>query len=159
MGLLVDDTSWCIVCIATMPLSRGVIHVLPRGADYCSNESCALLTVNSSANHDTSAVLLMLSFPARHLLTMLMRLGFSSAAATLSLSFNCLFTASSVECVPGVTLMSTCTRILWSADESLIPVWICELGPGCNRKSLYRCAPEGLSTQAELRNRSVQRVY
>ena len=37
---------------------------------------------------------------------MAIRLGFSSAAATRSLSFSCLLTASSVECVPGVTNMS-----------------------------------------------------
>ena len=44
---------------------------------------------------------------AKQLLTMSARLGFSMAAVTRSLSFSCLLTAASVECVPGVTLMST----------------------------------------------------
>ena len=50
------------------------------------------------------------SLLARHLLTMSTKFGFSKAAATRSLSFNCLLTASSVECVPGVTFMSTCEQ-------------------------------------------------
>lgn len=54
--------------------------------------------------------LLTASLLNKHLFTMLTRLGFSRAAATLSLSFNCLFTAASVECVPGVTRMSTCRQ-------------------------------------------------
>uniref|UniRef100_A0A0A9D5V8 Uncharacterized protein n=1 Tax=Arundo donax TaxID=35708 RepID=A0A0A9D5V8_ARUDO len=43
----------------------------------------------------------------RHSSTMSRRLGFSNAAATRSLSFSCLFTAASVACDPGATLMST----------------------------------------------------
>lgn len=55
------------------------------------------------------------SLATRHLLTMLIRFGFSRAAATLSLSFSCLLTASSVEWVPGVTAISTCKQKMTSA--------------------------------------------
>ena len=47
---------------------------------------------------------------AKHLLTKSSRWLFSSAAATRSLSFNCLLTAASEMCMPGVMRMSTLKR-------------------------------------------------
>lgn len=50
--------------------------------------------------------------PLKQRSTIWTRLGFSKAAATLSLSFNCLFTAASDACDPGESWMSTCTAYL-----------------------------------------------
>ncbi len=67
---------------------------MPRTA--CPGQEC------SSTGYKCLSVL------ARQRFTAASRFGFSNAAATRSLSFSCLFVASSVECVPGVTLISTC---------------------------------------------------
>ena len=48
--------------------------------------------------------------PAKHLATSAASPGFSSAAATRSLSASCRLTASSVECVPGAMETSTLNR-------------------------------------------------
>ena len=49
-----------------------------------------------------------MAVPFRQRSTMPERLGFSSAAATRSLSFSCLLTAASLAWPPGLTAMSTC---------------------------------------------------
>ena len=48
--------------------------------------------------------------PAKQRSTMASRLGFSSAAATRSLSASCLFTAASLAWLPGASRMSACVR-------------------------------------------------
>jgi hypothetical protein len=76
-----------------------------------------------------------LSQLARQRSTMLTRFGFSSAAATRSLSLSCLLTAASDECPPGVIEMSTCTckpRVLQG---------FCQ-GPGSRRNGKrFICVP------------------
>lgn len=55
--------------------------------------------------------------PARQRSTMPAKLGFSSAAATRSLSFSCLLTAASLAWPPGLTAMSTCMESNRSFDR------------------------------------------
>ena len=55
-------------------------------------------------------VLMTESVCAMHWLTTLSRWEFSSAAATRSLSFSCLFTANSDECDPGLMCTETLNR-------------------------------------------------
>jgi hypothetical protein len=69
------------------------------------------------------------------------RLGFSSAAATRSLSASCLFTAASVACAPGATLMSTCS------DTRTIDTKKCG---GASSQQLAACSLQSSSEQQGL---------
>ena len=66
----------------------------------------------------TAAAHIGVAVPFRQRSTMPERLGFSSAAATRSLSFSCLLTAASLAWPPGLTAMSTC-RGSWDSDQGL----------------------------------------
>ena len=103
---------WPVAIATNLDVSAMSRSITSTREEYCTQELHLLNRPASISSTSGRAQAMMpgchASADTRQRLTIASKLGFSSAAATRSLSASCLFTACSVACAPGATLMSTC---------------------------------------------------
>ena len=106
---------WPVAIATNLDVSAMSRSITSTKVEYCTQELHLLNRPASASSTSGRAQAVMpgchASADTRQRLTIASKLGFSSAAATRSLSASCLFTACSVACAPGATLMSTYMQV------------------------------------------------